>query len=256
MLYDDRLGTVLRHRPGGPAAAKTQFRQLLDLLGTLPSDARGQSVDAAYLRVTELGRTVASSDMRRMLADPTLRLRSPRLLALLTQGEPAVAAEAITRARLSDQEWLDLIPALPIPARGFLRQRGDLGADVRALLDALGIHDRGLPPARGIVAETLDEPSAAQGIAALVKRIEAFRKARQPSEPANDRNHAPRLPLGEEAFLRVPRELRAFDFACDAEGRVIWADPGVAPMIVGLNLPAAEAQAASGQIAGAQDRGP
>lgn len=264
MLYDDRLGTVLRHRPGGPAAAKTQFRQLLDLLGTLPSDARSAGVDAAYLRVTELGKAIAASDKRLMLADPGLRLRSPRLLAMLAQDDPAVAADAIARARLNDQEWLDLIPALPVPARGFLRRRDDLGADVRALLDALGVHDRGLPPGSApvadpvadavvgpamkpaarrsaeVTAEPLDETSAAYGISALVRRIEAFRKSRQPTEPANDRNHAPRLPLGEEAFLHVPRELRAFDFACDAEGQITWADPGVAPMTVGMSLPATE----------------
>ena len=275
MLYDDRLGTVLRHRPGGAAAAKTQFRQLLDLLGTLPSDVRGPSVDAAYLRLAELGKTIDAEAKRVMLGDSGLRLRSPRLLALLTHDEPVVAAAAIARARLNDQEWLDLIPALPIGARGFLRRRDDLGADVRALLDALGVHDRALPPVDGIVsalpgalafeealsepvdtehADTgrpdvaavlsgaFDEPSAAQGIAALVRRIEAFRKARQP-EPANDRNHAPRLPLGEEAFVRIPRELRAFDFTCDPEGRITWADPGVAPMTVGMSLAAAEGAA-------------
>lgn len=265
MLYDDRLGTVLRHRPGGPAAAKTQLRQLLDLLGTLPSDARGPSIDAAYLRVAELSEAIAADDKRGMLADPSLRLRSPRLLAVLAHDEPAVAADALLRGRLSDQEWLDLIPALPVVARGFLRRRGDLGPDVRALLDALGAHDRSLPPpatsevrptaepaapAPAIAAavpsspavprQTVDEESAAYGISALVKRIEAFRKSRQPIEPANDRNHAPRLPLGEEGFLRVPRELRAFDFACDAEGRITWADPGVAPMTVGMSLTAAE----------------
>lgn len=264
MLYDDRLGTVLRHRPGGPAAAKTQFRQLLDLLGTLPSEARGAGVDAAYLRVTELGKAITADDKRLMLADPSLRLRSPRLVALLAYDEPAVAADAIGQARLSDQEWLDLVPALPIRARGFLRLRDDLGTDVRALLDALGVHDRGLPPVAQAAAEpgagvgfeagaspvttpvaaafapTLEEESAAYGISALVRRIEAFRKSRQPTEPANDRSHAPRLPLGEEAFLRVPRELRAFDFACDAEGRITWADPGVAPMTVGMSLSAAE----------------
>jgi two-component system OmpR family sensor kinase len=249
MLYDDRLGTVLRHRPGGVAAAKTQFRQLLDLLGTLPSEARGASVDAAYLRMAELGKAITTDDKRLMLTDPSLRLRSPRLLAILAQDEPAAAADAIALARLSDQEWLDLIPALPVPARGFLRRRADLGEDVRALLDALGVHDRGLPPvdvpmgvAAGVamvapvislVPDAPAEGSAAHGISALVKRIEAFRKSRQPTEAANDRNHAPRLPLGEEAFMRVPRELRAFDFACDAEGRITWADPGVAPMTVG-----------------------
>lgn len=255
MLYDDRLGTVLRHRPGGATAAQTQFRQLLDLLGTLPSEARGASVDAAYLRLAEHGLVIPVDAQLTMLNDPSLRLRSPRLLALLATGQPSVAAAAIARARLSDQEWLDVIPALPAHARHFLRLRRDFGGEVDRLLSALGVHDRALPPVDGVIApveavvsiqavaplppiarpELAMESAASQGIAALVKRIEAFRATRQP-EAANDRSHAPRLPLGEELFLSRPRELLAFDFTCDPEGRVTWADPGVAPMTVGLGL--------------------
>ncbi len=243
MRYDDRLATVLRHQPGGTTAAKTQFRQLLDLLGTLPSEARSETVDSAYLRLGELGEAIPADETRAMLSDPGLRLRAPRLLAMLAERGPAVAAVAIPRAQLSDQEWLDLIPALPVPARAFLRLRDDLGPDVRRLLDALGVHDRGLPPIDGIIDGVMAEPAAeeaAQGIAALVKRIEAFRKTRAPTEAANDGSQAPRLPLGEEPFLRPPREVRAFDFASDAEGRIVWADPGVAPMTVGMSLAAAE----------------
>lgn len=145
MLFDDRLGTVLRHRPGGANAAKTQYRQLLDLLGTLPSEARGVTVDAAYLRLAALSSQIAVADKLEMVGDPGLRLRSPRLVSQLAEDDPRIAAAAIRGARLEDREWLDLIPALPIPARQFLRLRDDLGAEAGGLLDALGIHDRGLP---------------------------------------------------------------------------------------------------------------
>lgn len=251
MLFDDRLGTVLRHRPGGVAAAKTQYRQLLDLLGTLPSEARGEAVDAAYLRLAELGEQIETADKLEMVGDPGLRLRSPRLVALLATGEARLASATIRAARLADREWLDLIPAMPVPARQFLRLRDDLGPESRALLDALGIHDQGLPPAEPAVAETrpadvaerrierANRNESAQGIAALVKRIEAFRKARVPAQAAND-GQAPRLPLGEELFAGTPREVRAFDFASDAEGRIVWADPGVAPMTVGMSLTAGD----------------
>jgi two-component system, OmpR family, sensor kinase len=40
MHFDDRLATVLRLRAQGTALARIQYRQLLDLLGTQPSDAR------------------------------------------------------------------------------------------------------------------------------------------------------------------------------------------------------------------------
>ena len=36
MHFDDRLATVLRHRAAGERAGKTQFRQLIDLLGERP----------------------------------------------------------------------------------------------------------------------------------------------------------------------------------------------------------------------------
>ena len=42
MHFDDRLGTVLRLRADGKAVQRIQFRQLLDLLGTSPAEARGQ----------------------------------------------------------------------------------------------------------------------------------------------------------------------------------------------------------------------
>jgi hypothetical protein len=70
-------------------------------------------------------------------------------------------------------------------------------------------------------------------IGALVERIEAFRRARQatPPAPAND---APRLPLGEDLPPAAP--VGSFAFTADTGGRITWADPAVAPMVVGRNL--------------------
>jgi hypothetical protein len=63
-----------------------------------------------------------------------------------------------------------------------------------------------------------------------VRRIEAFQRARR------EAGTAPRLPLGD---LREPEPSvrgRGFDFASDAEGDVTWADPAMAPLLVGLRL--------------------
>ena len=51
MHFDDRLATVLRHRATGERAAKTQFRQLLDLLGERPQAGDPALKAAAYLRL-------------------------------------------------------------------------------------------------------------------------------------------------------------------------------------------------------------
>jgi len=154
MHFDDRLATVLRSRADGPVSSRIQFRQLLDLLGTLPADAVGPQVDAAYARIAELTRIVPEPDRARIVRETGQRLRSPRLVAALAQADPALAASSLARAELTPEQWLDLIPALPIGARGHVRQRRDLGPRVEALLARLGIRERGLPPAEGTAAST------------------------------------------------------------------------------------------------------
>lgn len=275
MHFDDRLGTVLRLRATGGAVQRIQYRQLIDLLGTLPSDARGEQLDAAYDQLGQLAATIPADQRAATIRDAGLRLRAPRLVAALAAGEPAVASAALQSARLGSDEWLDLVPALPPSARPALRERSDLPTEVTSLLTRLGINDRGLPPAPAPVevaqpapapqpatelVETeaaalpvVDTPLSAElaqdgatilpprptsgdgAIGAIVKRIEAYRRSKQVIDqaPAND---SPRLPLGEEHVLQVPEQVRAFDFATDAEGRIVWSDPGVAPMVLGLRL--------------------
>ncbi|MDE2595922.1 MAG: HAMP domain-containing histidine kinase [Sphingomonadales bacterium] len=279
MHYDDRLATVLRLRTVGAGVARAQFRQLIDLLGTRPSEARGDQIDAAYVRLNSLSEMIPPAERAAIIGEPGMRLRSPRLVAALAEAEPQVAVAAARKAQLSEEQWLDLVPALPVQARGIVRHRRDLGARVEDVLDRLGIRDRGLggpvvenaprpaaapdmsvetpaPAKIEAMAETevatrtatpaaeapipatappaAEEPAAAEGIGALVKRIEAYRRARQiAADGGNAAPDAPRLPLGEDHVIRAPRDLRAFDFACDGDGSIVWTDPGVAPMAVG-----------------------
>lgn len=250
MLFDDRLATVLRLRADGVVSARAQFRQLIDLLGTLPSTAQGAQVDAAFDRLADLSRQLPATERAAILGDRALRLRSPRLVAALAAGETQVIASALTRASLSDEQWLDLIPALPPTARAEMHRRRDLGTQPRELLARLGIRERSLPSAEAtsqaeapdaaaLAAEVLPPTLPARhedSIGALVKRIEAYRRARQTTLEAASPGDSPRLPLDEDRAAQLPDELRAFDFATDAAGRIVWADPGVAPMTVGLLL--------------------
>lgn len=235
MQFDDRLATVLRFRADGAVTRRIQLRQLLDLLGTSPSEARGPALDAAYARLGELAAEVPEAERAAMIEGSALRLRSPRLVAALSNDSPRLAATAVRRAQLSEEEWLDLIPALPVAARGFLRLRRDLGATVCEQLERLGIHDRALPAGEYTDEEAAPPSSPLEGIGAIVRRIEAYRqnKAGGIPQPAND---SPLLPLGEEHILHLPRLARALDFETDAAGIVTWCDPGVAPMVSGLSL--------------------
>ncbi|MEP2550419.1 MAG: hypothetical protein ABJH26_03925, partial [Marinomonas sp.] len=147
MFFDDRLATVLRHRADGEAAARTQFRQLLDLLGNRPHGSGGDEslLAAAWLRLGALGEIIPAKDRAGIVRETGWRFRNAELAAHLAEDEPDVASAAIARADLSEEDWTALIPHLPIRARGFLRRREGLPSRAEALLEQLGVSDRGLP---------------------------------------------------------------------------------------------------------------
>jgi signal transduction histidine kinase len=246
MQFDDRLATVLRFRADGEVTSRIQFRQLLDLLGNRTGHGDGTQYEAALARIGELGHRIPAGERAGIIRDGGLRLRSPQLVALLAGSEPEVAAAAVAKANLSAEQWQDLLPALSPAARAELRQRNDLDPALDRRLTDIGIYDRGLPPGPQPEAFELDPvtilpPEADQpnreGIGAIVERIEAYRRSRQVIDaPAS--GEAPRLPLGEDHVLGTPRQARAFDFATDPEGRIVWSDPGVSAMVSWLALPA------------------
>ena len=266
MFFDDRLATVLRQSASGEAGLRTQYRQLLDLLGkdrTHGPGRREQSlIAAAWRRMDALADTIRADERARIIREPGWRFRSPDLAAHLAEQEPEVAAAGLARADLTVEDWTALIPRLPVRARGFLRLRRDLPVDVEALLARLGVHDRGLPsPVREPEVEAVAEPVVAQPaprrsirtrpdashprehdetgrseISALVERIAQFRRER--SESANDSDIAPRLPLDELSEM-PERPVASFGFATDVSGRIEWASGEIAPMVIGTRIAAA-----------------
>ncbi len=275
MQFDDRLATVLRSRIASEQAARTQYLQLLDLLGTAPYGAQSETIDQAYLRLDELDEMIAPRDRASLVRISGSRMRDPRLVYRLSQSEePAIVSAAMSSARLSDSDWLDLIPQLPIGARGYLRH-GEHSDAVKNLLARLGIGDMVLTQGEDAVlteqaddhgalepdeafqdSEPVDtpepqpepdpspdsssdiepEPARPQSeIGEIVRKIEAFRQAKG-AAAAREQTHPndPRLPLGDRDIANAQIETRAFDFATDPNGRVIWADPAIAPMVYGM----------------------
>lgn len=162
MFFDDRLATVLRQRAQSDSMRRTQFRQLLDLLGSQAKGAHKAARDpslvaAAWMRMNKLAEMLPAKDRARLVAEPGWRLRNPELVAHLADFEPDVASAALSRAKLSGDDWTALIPRLPVRARGFLRLRRDLPTEVVAMLDQLGIFDRGLPNPEALTEQT-DQP--------------------------------------------------------------------------------------------------
>jgi signal transduction histidine kinase len=254
MQFDDRLATVLRMRADSERAADTQYRQLLDLLGSAPAGADGGLLQRAYTRLDALSATVPAGRRAAIIREPGTRLRNPELVAFLAGQELTIASAAMASAQLSALQWQDAVPSLPVAPRALLRHRRDLPPATAELLARIGVHDLGLPePAsvRRSAPEQAPEPSPEPanvlelepalelgaeenaGIGALVRRIEAFQRARATAAAAIA--EAPLLPLEERHPERPPR-IQAFDFATTAEGRIDWADPALAPMTRGISL--------------------
>lgn len=239
MHFDDRLDTVLKQPVRGHEIARVQYVQLLDLLGKAQAGSSGENLDPAYARLSALAQDLSAAERAQLLGGSGLRLCSPPLVAFLAEDDPAVASAAIAAAQLDEREWLDLVPALPVGARGILRHRRDLGPVVDARLDRLGVADRGLPPGPRDERTVTPLPAALTKVAQqgessigeLVRRIENFRKNRS-AAPAGPTTDAPRLPLGDPDHLPVA-PAQCFDFVTDASGRIVRADSDIAPMVVG-----------------------
>jgi len=252
MFVDDRLDTVLHTPVAGRAGTNTQLRQLIDLLGRTAPDAWTARHDEALARIDALHGVLGDAAAAVLIGLCTLR--SPRLVGHLATLGPRTAVAAINRARLSDAHWLDLVPALPIHARGALRHRRDLSAPVSALLDRLGIADFVLtaPPVEDAPTPAIVPPdnlvqlavprraeppapvSAREGIGAIVRRIEAFRRNRQDAVPNQADPGQTRLPFAEDPPAERP--VATIDAAIAADGTII-AVAGIEPaLLVGHRL--------------------
>ena len=283
-MFDDRLATVLRMRAGSEAGLRTQFRQLLDLLGTREMEISGKAMArlarsanalppselnrilirpalatgdmrlatiAGFVRLHQLQASIPQEDQSAILREPGLRLRNREFVAFLAEGEPKPAAAAVATARLTEDEWLALIPRLPVTARGFLRHRRDLTPAVKQMLERLGVQDLVLPtsqiarreeaaaplagpaankPAPGV--QPSGPPPPLEGIGELRRRITAFQEGRRQGRAS------PRLPLGDRASQDDPISRGVIDLVTDASGTVVRADGMVSPMLAGLRLAA------------------
>ena len=203
MFFDDRLATVLRHRAAGEHAARTQFRQLLDLLGNRKYGRDESLIAAAWLRLAALAEQIPATERAAIIREPGWRFRSTELAARLAEDHPRVAAAALARADLEAEDWRELIGRLPVHARGFLRLRRDLPFEIAVILDQLGIGDRGLPhPQDDELEPEAFEPEALDPSQVQESREGVFFPVRQPDH--RDEPDILDLTEAEEAGLPPP----------------------------------------------------
>ncbi|MBK8374424.1 histidine kinase dimerization/phospho-acceptor domain-containing protein [Sphingorhabdus sp.] len=242
MHIDDRLGTALQNSLSeGTERLVGQWQQLVDLLAQNPEHFKATEVASGLVRVRQMRDRVPAIDRRKTVEMLAGRLKSAPLVQLLSGDEPQVAAAVIASASLRDEEWADIVPTLPVRARGFLRNRSDLGPLAMRSLAYWSSGDFALPrPAvdAGValvetgdaikLAGDIEQPDD-MSIGAVVARIESWRRDRE-------NRLAPQLP-----FEPAPEDLSAdqideIRFETNDDGTIVWVEGAPRGAIVGISI--------------------
>lgn len=226
MRFDDRLETALRQADDGESGQAAKWQQLVDILAQNPRDFEIDRVAAGLRKVREFLPLVAPEIREQLVRSLSGRIHSPALVLLLAGDIPAVASAAIGGAKLLDLEWAQIIPSLPTRARGFLRNRNDLGPQARRMLAFWSSADFILPM------PSEPEPVVATDgtqIRDIVERIERLRTERATREVA----HAP---FADEAPRNFPARIEEIRFETDENGTVSWIEGAPPGAVVGVDI--------------------
>jgi len=277
LRFDDSLDTVLGADMATSFGAQSAWRQLTDLIGRRRAapDARAiEQLRAIRQRVPM--RIRAASARNLAFANPPAEL-----VRLFAEDEPSVAAPVVAVARLTGEEWREMLPDLPPTSRSLLRHRRDLPAETVRALDSFGRSDFALPQPDG---ESWSEPKLAASavetiasVASIVSDRPTVSDKPQHGEspataPANDAGPAP-APRGPfqiadlvariDAYQRdhgelgrPPRAIASdgpidhFCFETDATGTIRWVDGAPREPLIGVLLGTGSAQV-DGAVSGA-----
>ncbi len=259
MRFDDRLETTLRQTDDEGVGLSAKWQQLVDILAQNPADFDPVSVAMGLQKVRQFMDVVPVAVREQCVRALAGRLQSAPLLLLLSGDVPAVAAAAISGARLSDSEWADIVPILSTRARGFLRNRRDLGHLTLRALSIWSTADFVLPDAPKSSASVSAVPPGMQ-IRDIVERIERLRQEREnveavvagpqmvesddpdvpepeyvdPAEQGAEHvGHAPVVAEALEIDIDPIDEIR---FEADEYGTICWVEGAPLGAIVGVDI--------------------
>lgn len=235
MRFDDMLATVLARPAERPVDRVAQWRQLLDLLAQHRPGSDPRLAREALARLQDLRRDVPVTIRRETASAFAGRPVPAPLVVFLAADVPVVASAMLGHVRLSEADWLAVLPRLSPTGRGVLRHRRDLGMRVERALAAFGRTDLALQGERRAVgaaepvadAEALPEavpvpieepeahsaPVPAQAlehgagegqIRAIIDRIAGFRQRREdtPVAGAAEQPDSFRFETGTDGVIR------------------------------------------------------
>ena len=230
MRIDDRLETTLRQVGDDGIGLPTKWQQLVYILAQNPSDFDPAAVASGLQKARQFMDMVPATVREQCVRALSGRLRSAPLLLLLSGDVPAVAAAAVSAARLSDHEWADIVAHMSTRARGFLRNRGDIGPMTLHALRSCSSADFVLAIDTA-EAETVARAPQALQIRDIVDRIEKLRLEREQHDPAE----IPAEASIEQVVLFV-EPIDEIRFETDEHGTVSWIEGAPAGAVVGVNI--------------------
>lgn len=230
MRIDDRLETTLRQVGDDGIGLSAKWQQLVDILSQNPSDFDPAAVASGLQKVRQVMDAVPATVREQCVRALSGRLRSAPLLLLLSGDVPAVAAAAVSAARLSDHEWADIVPHMSTRARGFLRNSRDIGPMTLHALRSCSSADFVLALGTAEAETVVRAPQALQ-IRDIVDRIEKLRLDREQHDPAE----MPAEASIEQVvlFAEPSDEIR---FETDEYGAISWIEGAPAGAVVGVNI--------------------
>lgn len=224
-MTDSMIATILRQTPMDRRARIAAWRQLSDILAQRGNQLVDDDIRRSLHALAVL-RPDVPENIRRDCAQAVARHgRFAPLVALYANDVPAVSAAMLRQARLSEADWLALLPATGAMARSILAGRSDLPDVVRRALASLGAASVALPQPANANDSADAAPTTHDGapvetgpsqISELVRRIDKFQLAR--SQPAS-------------------RPTRAtFVFETGPDGVIHWVDGITRGSAIGLSI--------------------
>ena len=224
------IATILRQAPADRRASITAWRQLSDILAQRGNQLGDDDIRRSLHALAVLRPRVPEAVRRDCARAITRHGRFAPLVALYANDVPAVSAAILREVRLSETDWLALLPATSAMARSVLAGRRDLPEAVARALASLGSASVALPqPASASVeepapaapiAQAMPDPVADSGpsqISELVRRIDKYQSTR-----------------GQPAAPRPPRA--AFLFETGPDGVIHWVDGVTRGAVIGLSI--------------------
>lgn len=221
------IATILRQAPADRRASITAWRQLTDILAQRGNQLGDDDIRRSLHALAVLRPRVPESVRRDCARAIARHGRFAPLVALYANDVPAVSAIMLRDARLSEADWLALLPATSAMARSVLAGRSDLPGGVYRALASLGSASVALPqpavvaqkepvPVKEPAPETASEGHSSQ-ISELVRRIDKYQSTR--AQPAQS---------------RTPRA--AFLFETGPDGVIHWVEGVTRGAVIGLSI--------------------